>query len=185
MDQGALAGYSSWGRLSYSTLLSYNKATQRFWFQGPWGHWPLLSSHPPVPGGAVEKRWSIKDTPPTAPAGLGSALVEGSRGRPSYQAQRPWLPAEGLVRSRKRRLGEPNRAFGMRQPLNAFHMGAGAGGLARPGDRGRGRTLAISSSRIRPLPAPPCGKARLFVLIYCLSPLRPAPSARNIDAGRI
>ena len=39
---------------------------------------------------------------------------------------------------------------------------------------GRGRTLAVSCPRVRPLPAPPCGEARLFVLIYCLSPLRPA-----------
>lgn len=109
----------------------------------------------------------------TSPAGLGSALLEGRPGRPSYQALRPWLPAEGLVRSRKRRLGEPNRAFGMLRPLNAFHMVADAGGPGPPRGRRAGRPLAISCSPVRPLPAPSCGRH----VYLCSCTVSPPPCA--------
>ena len=71
MDQGALAGYSSWGRLSYSTLLSYNKATQRFWFQRPLG--PLAPSLQPSPG----PWW-----------GCGEEMEH--QGHPSHRPRWPW-----------------------------------------------------------------------------------------------
>lgn len=55
-------------------------------------------------------------------------------------------------------------------------------GLAPPETAG-GAGLAISSSRIRPLPAPPAGRGTFICVIYRSVSLRPAPSARNIDAG--
>lgn len=103
--------------------------------------------------------------PTPAPAGLGilgpPPWVEGSPGRPSYQALRPWLPAAGLVRSRKRRLGEQIRVFGMLEPLNAFHMAAGAG---QPGPT---RGLREEDGLCQPA-APPLG------------PGRPLPLGRHI-----
>ena len=108
-----------------------------------------------------EQLQSIGDTRHHPPADLDIAQVEGSLGRPSYQALRPWLPAEGLARFRKRRLGEQNRVFGMLERLNAFHMAAGAGGLARPRGPREGDGLWQSA-------APPLG------------PCQPLPAGRHI-----
>lgn len=146
-------------------LLSYNKATRRCDSSGPWGHLvsSLQAAYQSLPG-PWRSSYRASGTPATPPLTLTLHRWKAASGRPSYWALRPWLPAEGVARFRKRRLGEQNSVFGMLELLDAFHMAAGAGGLARPRGPREGDGLWQSA-------APPSG------------PCQPLPAGRHIYLG--
>lgn len=139
--------------------------------------WSLLSRPPTSPcqgrgGAATEHRGH--PPPPPPPADLDIAQVEGSLGEALISG------TEALAACRRRGTVQ-EKAPGRAEP-RVWNAGAAqcipyGCGCWRPGPtqgtKGGGQTLAISCSPIRPLPAPPCRKAHLFGLIYCLSPLYP------------